>query len=406
MPQRKQQPKRQVLTGRGKYTLRNFAGDVLTGAGTAAGGALGAYVGPYGVGVGGAVGGSIGRELGHIMGFGKYTVRKNSILKTGDVVPEGYEVPSFGNGKGTRVQHREYIRDVTVPSNPALFSNTVQPINPGNAALFPFLSQVASQYQQYEFMGAVFQFKTLASDITAGGALGSVIMATDYDALATPFPNKVVMENSQYAVSSKPSCSQVHVLECDPSMQTTRLKYVRNLTSSGTVSQDNRFYDMGLFEIATQGLPGSAGTVIGELWVTYDIMLYKPEITPPLGGLVQHIVGTGNVSKTNFFGDTPALTGAAYVAAVGNTLTFNTTGTYIVTHVMNGTTWDIPTVTGSAAWVLVSFAGPRPGSITNITLNTLVTVTNPSQTVVYNWGTTGAISTSITNITQGTALFT
>lgn len=314
------------------------------------GGAVGALTGvPGAAQVGGAVGKWIGSNISKLVGFGKYQVESNSILREGNIVPEGTEVPAFGSmNNGTRLQHREYIRDVVVPSSPTVFTNSSTNINPANGTLFPWLATVAAMYQQYQFHGIVFEFKTLSSDITAGGALGSVILATNYDVLDAPFPTKAEMENSQYAVSAKPSCSQVHAVECDPRQQASKLLYIRDSTiSSGAVS-DARFYDMGNFQIATAGLPASAGTVLGELWVTYDITLYKPQIAQPFSTLVEKATCSTGVSKTAIFGTAPTYAGGSLFTAVTNTITFTNAGQFLVVVYAQGTGLASPANSGTA----------------------------------------------------------
>jgi hypothetical protein len=131
-------------------------------------------------------------------------------------------------------------------------------------------------------LGCIFEFKTLSSDITSGGALGSVVLATDYDSADASYASKVVMENSEYAVSAKPSVCQIHAVECDPAVTFSSIKFIRDApVPSG---KDVRLYDMGNFQIAMEGLPTSSGT-LGELWVSYEVALYKPNLIAanPLG---------------------------------------------------------------------------------------------------------------------------
>lgn len=332
------------ISGRGAYTLRNLAKDTTMGIGGVLGGLAGAatapVTGPYGAGIGAAVGLGLGSELGeYIYGQGAYTVRSNTLNNQGSVLPEGVDVPSFIDlGDSTRIRHREYIKDIAAPTTPTAFSNTGYVINPGNTQLFPWLASIAANYQQYEIMGMVFYFKTTTSDYAATGALGTVVMATNYDVLENKYLTKVAMENSQYAVSAKPSRSQLHAIECDPGRTSEVIKYVRDSTSSTSVNQDNRFYDHGKFQIATSGLSSTTGTVIGELWVTYDIKFYKPELALATGlESGQKIGAAGSPNKTLVFGNTPTSLGPAIADPVGNTLTFLQPGTFLLTAYMVGT---------------------------------------------------------------------
>lgn len=236
-----------------------------------AGGALGSIFGPKGA----ALGAAAGTALSRITGVGDYKVKSNSIMT--DTSTFSGEVPAFGRtDNSTRVRHREFVTDVTIGETPAAFSNTSYVIQPGNATLFPWLSSLAQNYQQYRVHGMVFVFKSTTSDYSAAGALGKVALATNYNVRDSAFANMQELENAEFSVSGKPSLSRVHPIECAPENGVPLVKWVRDVSydSSGG---DDRLYDVGKFQLATQGLPAaSANSIIGELWVTYDIEFFKP----------------------------------------------------------------------------------------------------------------------------------
>lgn len=386
------------LVGRGAYGFNEAGGDIITGIGAGLGSLALGPAGPVGAAVGSTIGGGIGREIANISGFGKYTVGQNSISTVGDIVPEGYEVPTFGSGSGgTRITHREYVKDIVVPTIPTAFDNTSYTINPGNPLLFPWLATIASQYQQYEFLGCVFTFKTLSSDITGGGALGAVVLATNYDVLEAPFSSKITMENTQYTVSAKPSQSQIHCLECDPSQRVTKLQYIRGVNSGNTVSQDARFYDMGNFQVATQGLPGLPGTVLGELWVTYDIMLHKPEvstITTPTQSLTAIAPSVSNPIGTSL-----VTTGANIVVGAGlNGIRFASPGTYLVVTIKQGTALRGIAYGGTVTRGVGNGAFPV-GVATTYNQFLVVTVTQPSQTLIMDCTADGTLTSFTVQLT-------
>nr|WRQ65468.1 structural protein [Tolivirales sp.] len=383
------------LTGRGAYTWRQAGRDISTGIGTVAGGALGARTGSkYGIGIGSSVGGGIGTEVGNlIFGRGAYNVSQNSLYSHGTVLSEGMETPKFIEGNQfTRISHCEFVQDIVVPASPTAFTNLQFVINPGNPALFPWLASIANNYQQYELMGMVVHFKSTSTDFSTSGALGSVILATNYDVLEVPFANKIIMENSQYAVSAKPSLSQLHAIECDPKLTVSDVKYIRNASSSTTVSQDARFYDHGSFQIATVGLSATAGQVLGELWVTYDVKLLKPEIVNTSSLLVgQRILGNGNVSKTNVWGDNPTVTGSILATTAGNTMVFQRAGQYLIDWNLGGSLILNPAQAGTVTATLKNFIMNSP-SQTHLTF--LVTCTIVGQTLVFDFSGSGGVGTS------------
>lgn len=265
------------------------------GAFAAAGGAMG---GRYGGSVGNRLGRMAGAGLSAISGYGNYNVSSNSLTTVSasmDMVPQFVK-----NEHSIRVKHREFIRDLLVPGDPEAFNLTDYVINPGNRELFPWLGQMARQYSQYKIHGMVFAYKTMSSDYAASGPLGTVFMATNYNALDRPFNSKIELENTEFAVSTKPSMSLVHAIECDPKVSGFDILYIRDPTYDTGETSDRRFYDYGRFQVGTQGLPGQTGSTLGELWVTYDIELIKP------------IIGGTFVNGTSLISRADGTTGVGY----------------------------------------------------------------------------------------------
>lgn len=225
--------------------------------------------------IGSAIGGALGSGLGYITGMGKYDypVRANSIM--GGV----YDPPELHNRSDRVVclRHREYITDIVASDAFTLQSFS---INPGLVASFPWLSQVAEAFEEYRFTGLVYEFKTLSCDYTtaSSGALGYVVLSTQYNVLNPDFPDKKTMENYEFSNSAKPSESFFHPVECKRSLNPVSELFVR--TGSPT-SGDLRLYDHGKFQIATGGNTGTG--VLGELWATFEIELYKPKLIENLG---------------------------------------------------------------------------------------------------------------------------
>jgi len=294
------------------------------GAFSAGGAALG---GKYG----GAIGASLGRKLGGglaaVTGYGDYNVSTNSLTKVSTSVDM---VPQFvKNDHSVRVAHREFIRDLVVPNSPTTFNNTEAAINPANSEIFPWLSRLAKQYSQYKIHGMVFVYKTMTSDYAASGPLGTIVMATNYNAIDRAFTNKVEMENSEFAVSCKPSMSLVHAIECEQSVSGETVLYVRDPAYETADTNDKRFYDYGKFQVATAGLPGTStpGTTLGELWVSYDIEFMKPVIggdtaVGPCLSLVGQLDGSvGVVAGANPSGFVPTvvINNAAQLVMAGST---------------------------------------------------------------------------------------
>lgn len=352
----------QTISGSGAYTIRDAFRDIATGAGTAAGGAAGAAGGPFGAGIGASVGGGLARGMANlIVGSGAYSVNQNSLSSNGYVLSEGSQIPSFGiSGGGVRITHREYVKDVLVPAVPTAFTNASFTINPSNGLLFPWLAYAAALFQQYRVNGMVVEFRSLSSDSSAGGPLGSVIMGTSYDVLDSNFTSKSIMENAQYSTSCKPSCSMVHSIECDPKLRPMEWLFVRSSGSSSGVSQDARFFDFGNFQIATAGLPGAANTVLGELWVSYDITLMKPEVGSPISSNYGSGNGAAGLSVSAPFGTSRNLSTLGNYSFTPNTISSNRIGQVIFFMVATCTTPVAVAITPTASSAVTVLAESAP----------------------------------------------
>jgi hypothetical protein len=225
-----------------------------------------------GASLGGYVGSLAQKAIQTIMGQGDYTVSSNTLF-SGSVRSSG--PPKFVSITPgcTVIRHREYIKDVI--SSGAGFALTTVPINPTNPTTFPWLSNIANNFESYKFNGLVFEFLTNSATAVASTntALGTVILATQYNIDDPPFASKLSMEQYEYAVSTVPFESAIHPVECK--RDTGVLEYLYTYAAG---SGDPRFSTFGNFSIATLGQQSSSN--IGELWVSYDIELCKSRLTP------------------------------------------------------------------------------------------------------------------------------
>jgi len=235
--------------------------------------------------IGSHLGASAGSFLGRILGSGAYALKKNSLF--------GPQVPAMHSSSETVVfRHREYLGDVYGTS---AFTNARFSINPGLATSFPYLSSIARNFQQYRFKGLVYQFKSTSATALVSGtntAMGTVMMAVQYEPNAADFINKEQMLNEMWASDAR--CSE-HVLmpvECAPGKTGQDLYYVR----SGSTTEDLKDIDMGILNIATYG--SQATNNIGELWVTYEIELCKP-IAASIGGSLNPYAWYKRTAVTN-----------------------------------------------------------------------------------------------------------
>jgi len=211
-----------------------------------------------------------------ISGMGDYSGIINELKANSLIHPTMNDtVPAFSNiSGGVQIAHREYITDILSSTD---FLNRSFSINPAIPETFPWLSAIAVNFEQYHVRGMIFEFKSGSSDAlnSTNTALGYVVMTTEYNSLASPYTNKNQMENSQFCVSTKPSKSVIHPIECAPFQTPSQPLYTRLASGTYVSEGDKRLYDLGNFQVATTGMQ-AANVNIGELWVSYVIDFYKP----------------------------------------------------------------------------------------------------------------------------------
>ncbi len=298
-PQRIQSAGAQPITIPNRY--RNF------------GSAVGSYLGGK---LGTVVGAGAADMLARITGWGDYRITGNTVL-SGNVIPS-FQV----GGDGMEVCHREYISDITGSTN---FSISSYNINPGLASTFPWLSSVAQNFEEYEMLGLVFEYRPLSGSIaTTSPTLGAVVYATNYDVLDPAFTSKQAMESYQFSNSIVPFESMIHPVECAPQTRTVNKRYIRSTNAPS--NSDLRLYDLGLFSVGTQGMQSSY--VAGELWVSYHVRLSKPRISPTYTVPWYHYFSQDAASATAFG------TGAEVLSSTWSAIAGSTSGVKDTTHIL------------------------------------------------------------------------
>ena len=313
-------------------------------------------------------------------GRGDYTSMNALVNQGGESV-----VPKFAHDSSSvTISNVEYVRDIYAPSTNAPFTVSTLAINPGLPVAFPWLSQIASNYQEYELVQCIYTFKsTIADFAAASGQVGQVIMATQYNPSLEAFADKETMMMYEGSMSCKTSSNMLQGVECDPHKlaATTGRKYVR----SGNVasSEDLKEYDQGVLNIALLNPPATyLGQVMGELWVSYTVTLRKPRLNALNGNSIPSDVfcyfnqaGVSKLNYGNYFSDDFQLSGprnsfGARMYAVGLTLGI-------------GGAWFQPTSgPGSASDPLDIFAVETPTPVTFGGLNVVppTWVTGPNAT--------------------------
>lgn len=275
-------------------------------------------------------------------------------------------IPSFsssGDETGAlTISHKEYIGDIYGPTTP--FNVQSYSINPGLETTFPWLSQIAQNYDEYQIHQLIFTFRSTTTDIgsNTNGQCGTVVMGTNYNAGAPAWRDKVTMMEYDAVMSGKATESLLHGVECDPTkLSGSDGKYVRS--SPVPQGQDVKTYDQGLFQLAVCNSPaGYANNSIGELWVSYTVTLRKPKFFTARGlGISQDIfVSYGGETRLQLLGPT-----ANYLRAQANNInTLVTVSDNLIKLTFPATYTGYLLITLWVEGTLISNTGVVPASIT------------------------------------------
>jgi len=234
-----------------------------------------------------------------------------------------------------RIQHREFIGNVT---GTVAFNVTKFVMNPGLVGSFPWLSTIASSWEEYKFRNLKIRYLTRTGSATPG----SVIIAPDYDASDDNPSSETTLATYQDARGDAPwKDMEVKLQRLDLSGPVKR-HFVRNTALAA--NQDIKLYDVANLFVAT-----TDGTAVawGKLWIEYDVEFFVPQLPPSgavqlRGGLA---LGNGTVTKANPFGTGPLLDPELVGFTIGATsilqflgngnflLAWNVIGTVIVASV-------------------------------------------------------------------------
>lgn len=202
-------------------------------------------------------------------GLGDYVINTNSLIR-GD----GSHLTTNGGHDSVYI-YREYLGDVfTHPTLVGEFSAVSYDVNAGSARTFPWLHNIAKNYDQWVPEGIIFEFKSTTAVVTTASG-GSLLIASEYDLDDAPYTSKLQMLNSAYSQESKVTDDCMHGLECDPRQN---VRGVLEIRSQGQTVNDVQDYDLCRTTIATIGGNYPANTNIGSLYIHYQIRLKKQQL--------------------------------------------------------------------------------------------------------------------------------
>jgi hypothetical protein len=147
-------------------------------------------------------------------------------------------------------------------------------VNPGLSTSFPWLAEIAKQWQQYRFHRLCYRYVTR----TATSEKGSVILSPDYNSRDGAPESETQASNTQDSVEDVVWKSLTCELDPSAMFAVGPRKQIR----VGTIVGDTSTYDAARLTVCVVGEDGT--DEIGKLWVDYDVELYVPQ-NSPLAGL-------------------------------------------------------------------------------------------------------------------------
>lgn len=244
-------------------------------------------------------------------------------------------------GTGIRVRHREFLFNVV--GSPNWTIQTRFATNPGLQSAFPWLSQVAANYEQYQVHALSYEYITRTGTNTPG----SVQIIPDYDPMDPAPSSESAASSSQDMVEDSCWRNLVCKLNVANIHGMAKRLFVRN--QSIPAGADLKTYDGAIINLATADSSGNP--TFGKLWVEYDIEFFIPSVVShsitPKGAFV-HV--TGVPSNSTILGSPSIHGGLLPFTVSGQTITV-AKGLYFMSYFADcasgGTpTTALPTVTG------------------------------------------------------------
>lgn len=163
------------------------------------------------------------------------------------------------------LNNREYVGDVK--ANDTL----VFRINPGNYALFPWLSRIACNYDKYEIKRLTLSYVPTSSNLIQG----TVAMTLDTDPQDPVALDKRAMFSNAGTVRSQVfrPCRLVY---SKADLRRNGVKYTSSSEEKEPRDADSGFMTVKAFDVLT-----APDTACGEVWVDYKITFYNPQLCVP-----------------------------------------------------------------------------------------------------------------------------
>lgn len=227
--------------------------------------------------------------------------------------------------KEIRVRHKEFITDlVTVEADN--WRKTIE-VNPGLETCFPWMSRIAAGFENYVFNSVKFSFVTSMGTSNNG----SIALIPDYDA-EDDNSTQTKVQLLSYADSKRgPIWYDLVMASSNKNLHKRKEYYVRIRSTT----ENKKLFDAMSLTILVTGI--AALTMVGELWVEYDLTLMTPQLEPePVEDFI--FTTTGNTIDEPFNNLTEIHNTIGAKVAGNTTLTIEEGSDYIIDVDSNTTT--------------------------------------------------------------------
>lgn len=245
----------------------------------------------------------------------------------------GSDARMIDGGKGAILTNREYVQDIRQTTSNTLEIDTIQISD----ISFARAKQMAGLFENYAFLALSFEYISN----TASTTTGTIILAPDYDPSDTHVAadGKADLLAMDDAVSGNPWLSLKCV--CSAANLRKRNELFTGTVPAGTTAAPEVLGRAALLRqhyLGTLAVGHNANlntSIIGELWVSYTIRFWTPQIVPIKS------------SESDPYADSARCTGTSNAAPFGTTYA---EGGLPATFSSSGTTTSVTTWTFTQGW--------------------------------------------------------
>lgn len=227
----------------------------------------------------------IGNKLKKLIGKGDYALEGNQASINSLIKGHPSAYSSFGGNHAEMVvEYREYLGDLSTLTVTASTSTTpvgpdtnlfLKPyaVNPGLATSFPWLSNIARNYEEYIFDGLVYEFVSTTSPYNQNSAMGEVIITSQDNTTGPALTTRQQIFNTEMCCTARLDKNIMYGIECKRPAQ--QWYYVNATAAPNTTNPNlNNFCNVYFGSQVASTFPSNS--VLGEVWVTYRVRFRGP----------------------------------------------------------------------------------------------------------------------------------